>query len=63
MSGNKTPEEVLSSITEGINAGDLESLMHCMNLRHVLLLNQENLLQVQIIYAIAYANSLIWMAS
>ena len=27
MSGNKTPEEVLISITEGINAGDLESLM------------------------------------
>jgi hypothetical protein len=27
MTGNKTPEEVLNSITEGINAGDLESIM------------------------------------
>jgi ketosteroid isomerase-like protein len=27
MSGNKTPEEVLDSITKGINAGNLESLM------------------------------------
>lgn len=27
MSGKKTPEELLNSITEGINAGDLESLM------------------------------------
>ena len=27
MSGNKTPEEVLDSVTEGINAGDLDSLM------------------------------------
>jgi hypothetical protein len=27
MSGKTTPEEVLNSITEGINAGDLHSLM------------------------------------
>ncbi|HEY7110491.1 MAG TPA: nuclear transport factor 2 family protein [Nitrososphaeraceae archaeon] len=27
MTGNKTPEEVLDSITKGINAGDLETLM------------------------------------
>ena len=27
MSGKTTPEEVLNSITEGINAGDLDSLM------------------------------------
>ena len=27
MSGKETPEEVLSSITDGINTGDLESLM------------------------------------
>lgn len=27
MSGNMTPEEVLDSVTEGINAGDLDSLM------------------------------------
>ena len=27
MSGKMTPEEVLNSVTEGINAGDLESLM------------------------------------
>jgi len=27
MSGNKTPEEVLDSVTEGINTGDLDSLM------------------------------------
>ena len=27
MSGKMTPEEVLNSVTEGINAGDLDSLM------------------------------------
>ena len=27
MSGKLTPEEVLNSVTEGINAGDLDSLM------------------------------------
>ena len=27
MTGNMTPEEVLNSVTEGINAGDLDSLM------------------------------------
>jgi len=27
MPGNMTPEEVLNSVTEGINAGDLDSLM------------------------------------
>ena len=27
MSGNMTPEELLNSVTEGINAGDLDSLM------------------------------------
>ena len=27
MSGKTTPEEVLNSVTEGINAGDLDSLM------------------------------------
>jgi len=27
MSGKMTPEEVLSSVIDGINAGDLDSLM------------------------------------
>jgi hypothetical protein len=59
MFGKMTPEEVLNSVVEGINAGDLDFLMTLYDLSHVLLLNQESLLKVQVVYKKACVVSLI----
>ena len=60
MSNQQTPEEVLDSIVEGINSGNIESLMGpvCMNRRHVLLFNQARLPRVNKVYAKVYKGSL-----
>ena len=37
--GRGTPEQVLKSIVDGINTGDLDALMPCMSLRPLLRLS------------------------
>jgi hypothetical protein len=58
MSKKMTPEEVLNSVVEGINTGNLDSLMMLYETGACLPLNQDNLLKVQKLYAKAYVVSL-----
>ena len=54
-----TPEEVLNSVTEGINAGDIDSLMTLYEPLACFASQPESLLKVQTEYVKAYAVSLI----
>ena len=49
-----TPEGVLNSVVQGINKGDLDSLMALYEADAFLRRNQDNLQKVQMVYAKVY---------